>query len=71
MKRKENLNYPWASQFIINAQRCSAARRIHPFIREYLREGKDVAEIVNLAFSWSSSPQGCHYWRTKLKTDTR
>lgn len=59
---KDNLKYPWMSQFTINAHRCSSVRRFYGFLSEHLVQGKDLATKIKSAFSWHNSPQGLAYW---------
>jgi len=59
---KDNLKYPWMSQFTINAHRCSCRREFYSFLREHLVQGKDLATKITSAFSWCHSPQGIGYW---------
>lgn len=59
---KDNLKYPWMSQFTINANRCSAGGQFYDVLREHLVQGKDLATKIISAFTWSRSPQGNAYW---------
>lgn len=60
---KENLKYPWMSQFAINACKCSRDGHLKGTIREYLIQGRDLARRISSAFSWCYTPQGHDYWR--------
>ena len=59
---KDNLKYPWMSQFTINAHRCSAGGHFYDALRGHLVQGKDLATKIINAFTWSHSPQGHVYW---------
>ena len=59
---KENLKYPWMSQFTINACRRSMDGHLRDAAREYLIQGRDLARIISCSFSWSFTPQGHDYW---------
>lgn len=59
---KNNLNYPWASQFVENAKRRRHDGRLTEGMRTRIITGRDVRSFLSCAFSWSGSPQGHVYW---------
>lgn len=59
---KNNLNYPWASQFVENAKRHRHDGRLTEGVRRRIITGRDVRSFLGCAFSWSGSPQGHSYW---------
>ena len=59
---KENLKYPWMSQFTINACRSSRGGHLKNTTREHFIQGGDLARKISSAFSWCHTPQGHDYW---------
>lgn len=59
---KDNLKYPWMSQFTINAHRCSCTGAFKPQLRRDIVEGIDLALKISSAFTWYVSPEGIGYW---------
>jgi hypothetical protein len=59
---KDNLKYPWMSQFTVNVCRSSRDGHLKSTIREHLIQGRDLATKIPSAFSWTHTPQGHSYW---------
>lgn len=59
---KDNLKYPWMSQFTINACRSSREGHLKNTLREHFIQGRDLARVISTAFAWSNTPQGHSYW---------
>lgn len=59
---KDNLKYPWMSQFTINACRSSRDGHLKGDTRAYLIHGRDLARKISSAFLWPNTPQGHEYW---------
>lgn len=59
---KENLKYPWMSQFTINTCRSSRDGHLKDIIRQHFIQGRDLAGKISSAFSWIHTPQGHSYW---------
>lgn len=60
---KENLKYPWMSQFTINACMRSRDGHLKDTIRQHFIQGGDLARKLSSAFAWLHTPQGHDYWR--------
>lgn len=58
---KENLKYPWMSQFTINACRRHGGC-LSDGVRRAFVQGRDLAGGISMAFSWRDTPQGRDYW---------
>lgn len=59
---KNNLNYPWVTQFVENAKRCRHDGRLTGSMRTRIITGRALPSFLSCAFSWSGSPQGHEYW---------
>lgn len=59
---KNNLNYPWASQFVENAKGYRRDGRLTESMRTRIITGRALRSLLSCAFSWSGSPQGYEYW---------
>ena len=62
MINKDNLNYPWTSQFVENAKRGRHDGRLAEGVRRRIITGLALRSFLSCAFSWSGSPQGHGYW---------
>ena len=58
---KENLKYPWMSQFTINACRRHGGC-LGDSARRALVQGGDFEREISMAFTWRNTPQGHDYW---------
>lgn len=58
---KDNLKYPWMSQFTINACRHRGGC-LNDGVRRAFVQGGDLARKISSAFSWCHTPQGHDYW---------
>ena len=62
MINKDNLKYPWTSQFVENAKRYRRDGRLTESMRTRIIAGRALRSFLSCAFSWSGSPQGHGYW---------
>ncbi len=58
MINKDNLKYPWVTQFIENAKEARSDERVTRSARACIVEGRRLPEVLSIAFSWSDTPQG-------------